>query len=237
MKFVLEMPVKVASGSMSRQPGIVFFPWRGLVLGRQHVIPRNPQTADQVAIRNYFTQGAQGFQSITLTQKQNWAAYALNHPHLFFGKEITIPEISAFQKVNMYRLIDGQSISNDAPTDLSDFVATDIANLAYASGTTQLTFDVTHNASVVTGKNWVIYITASLPSGVYAVRDGDYRLCKGVDTTSIVAVSASPQTVTITAPKFGNWANNDYVAVKLLPLSPDYDPGTVYYEVNLISVT
>jgi len=237
MKVKYVMPVEFVSGAMSPGKGVVGFNWRGLPVLRSYTIPRNPQTVDQVSIRNILTQCAQGFQGITPTQKLNWATYASDKPNMWEGTEYTIPEISAYVKINTFRKIDAQALSNDAPTAYADFVASNIATVAYNSGTTVLTFDVTHNATVTTGKLWVIKLTGTLPSAVYSVRDGDYRLCKGVDAASIIPVTASPQTVSITAPKFGNWANNDYMAITLIPLSPEYDPGTEYFEVNQITVS
>jgi len=237
MKIVTVMPVDIISGAMSRLPGLVFFAWRNLQVARKWVKPRNPQSVEQVAIRNILTQCAQGFQSITQVQKDSWTAYGPIRPGEFYGKEFTPPEISMFVKVNSKRLIDAVAISNTAPTILADFVASDIASVAYNSGTTVLSFDVTHNASVVTNRKWAIYITASLPSGVYKVRDGDFRLAKGVATESIIPVTASPQTINISAPKFGNWSNGDYMAIRLEPLSEHYDAGATYQETNTITVT
>lgn len=237
MKAVMVMPVDFISGAMSKQPGLVGFNWRGLQVFRGWVKPRNPQSADQVSIRNILTQCSQGFQGITLTQKANWDTYGTIRPSVFYGKDIPIPAISAYVKVNTFRLIDGVAIDDEAPTALVDFVASDISTVAYNSGTTVLSFDVSHNATVVTGKLWVIKITATLPSAVYGVRKGDYRLCKGVDTASIIPVTASPQSVSITAPLFGNWGNGDPMSIQLLPLSPDYDLGSAYSEINNITVT
>jgi len=180
---------------------------------------------------------AQAFKSVTPAEKAAWAVYAALRPSLIMGTSITIPEVSAYVKVNTLVLIDTAAVDDAAPTELCDFTASAIATLAYNSGTTHLTFDVTHNAAVVTNKKWLVKITPSLSSGARAARDGDFRMGCGVTTESIIAVSASPQTVDLTAPRFGNWSDNDYMAVEVSPLSPDYDKGLKFRYTGQVAVT
>jgi len=237
MKCKLTMPVEALSGSMSKNPGLVAFVWRGLNVFRAWVSPRNPKSAEQLLIRNIITQAAQAYQSVTPNERTAWAEYATNHPEVIFDQAVTLPEIAMYVRVNTYRLIDAVGVEDAAPTELCDFVASDIATVAYDSGTTHLTFDVTHNAAVVTNKKWLIKITPSMSSPMKRVKEGDYRLALGVETGSIIPVTATPQTIDLTAPKFGNWSNQDTMSIKLIPLSPDYDPGTPYEKSNLITVT
>jgi len=201
------------------------------------VEPANPKSADQVLIRAFLTQASQAFKSVTPAEKAAWAVYAALRPSSIMGKTITTPEISAYVKVNTLVLIDTAAVDDAAPTQLCDFTASAIATFAYNSGTTHLTFDVTHNAAVVTDKMWLIKISASLSSGARKARDGDMRMACGVATESIIPVTASPQTVDLTAPRFGNWSNADYMAIEVTPLSPDYDAGLSYRKTDQVTVT
>jgi len=237
MKVLLDAPIKEMSGSLSKGRGIVLSNWRGVNIARQYAIPRNPQSTDQVLIRNILTQCAQAFQSISLVQKAAWAAYAALNPSTWKGTDYQIPEISAYVRINSYRLIAGEAISDDPPTDTADFVATSLTSVAYATGATTLTIVFAHSAAVITNKNWAIYITASLPSGVTSVKSGQYRLCDGVTATSIIAVEATPQTAVITTPRFANWTTLDYMSIMWRPLSPEFDPGTVFTAKDQITVT
>jgi hypothetical protein len=200
-------------------------------------MPTNPNSTDQAAIRSVCTQCAQAFQSISAANKTAWAAYAATKPRYFLGKAYTIPEISAFVGVNTYRLVNGAAISDTPPTDTCDFVATAITSAAYVAGTTILTLVIPHTAAVVTNKLWAIFITRSMPSAMRAVRDNDYRLVAGCATASIIPVTASPQTIAITAPRYGDWTTGDTIGVKMLPLSPEYNPGTAYAAPVAITVT
>lgn len=237
MKLRLAYPVEYIHGALSKQPGIVAFPWRNLQCARAWVKPANPNSTDQAAIRNILAQCAQGYQLITAENRASWTAFAAANPRAFYTKEYALPEISAFVAVNSYRLINGVAISNTPPTDTADFLATDITTAVYAAGATTLTITAAHTGSTTTNRNWIVYITRSLPSAVRRVRKGDYVLADGVATGSIVALSASPQAIVITTPRFADWTDGDYIGIKLVPLSPEYNNGTVYEEVVALSVT
>lgn len=236
MKIGLTMPVSSIHGALSKQPGIVAYVWKGIQCARTWVMPTNPNSTDQTAIRSVCTQCAQAFQSISAANKTAWAAYAATNPRFFLGKAYTIPEISAFVGINTYRLINGAAISDTPPTDTCDFVGTDITSAAFEDGGA-LTIIATHTAAVVTNKLWAIYVTRSMPSANRAIRDNDYRLVGGCNTTSIIAVTASPQTIVIAAPRFADWTNGDTMGVKLMGLSPEYDPGSAYAKACVITVT
>lgn len=237
MKATLAMPVKTLHGAMSKQPGLVASVWRGLQTFRQWVKPANPQSVNQVLIRNILTQAAQGFQTISAENKASWAAWAAENPRYWQAQAYELPEIAAYVAINVYRLIDGVALSDTPPTDTPDFVGTDLDTFAYVSGTTTLSFVVTHTAAVVTNKMWVVKITRSLASAVRKPRDNDFVLVDGVTTDSIIDVTASPQTISVTTPRFADWVTLDNMAIKVIPLSPQYSPGVPYWEVGVITVT
>ncbi|HUS88824.1 MAG TPA: hypothetical protein VMW91_05545 [Desulfosporosinus sp.] len=237
MKLGLTFPVESIHGAMSKQPGIVGFEYRGIQCARKWVAPTNPNSLNQSAIRNLLAQCAQAFQEITLENKSSWAAYAALHPRHFLTKPFTIPEISAFVSVNIYRLIAGEAISDTPPTDTCDFLATNIETLGYVSGTTTLSFIVTHTAAVVTNKHWGLYITRSMPSAVRKVRKNDYVLADGVAAGSIIDVTVTPQTIEILTPRFMDWVDDDFMGIKVVPFSPLFDIGTLYEELLQVTVT
>lgn len=237
MKFSLQFPIAEFTGKTGPQ-GLVAFTWRaGLRVFRRFVSPTNPGTSEQASVRNYLAQCAQGYQALTAGQVSGWRTYAASHPILNFGENVTLPPNAMYARVNMYRLIDGQALSAAAPSVEADFLATGIATIAYNSGTTHLTFDVSHNCVTTTGRKWLVRITPSLASGVVTPRKGDYRLAMGINAGSVISVSASPQTVDITGPVISNWANSDWMSIELIPLSSEYSPGTSYAEKGQITVT
>lgn len=237
MKAILEFPYKELTGKTRKGGGLVGMVWRGIQVFRNNVIPRNPSTTDQDNIRNYLTQSAQGFQAVTPVEKAGWRTYAGKKKVTISGAEVTLPEIAVYVKVNTMRLIDAVAISDAAPTDLASFVASGITVLAFVDATKTISFIVAHNLAVVGSNQWKIQITDVLPSGAYSPRKNDYRLIKGVATESIIAVTSSPQTVSIANPRFEAYTDGKYVGVIMTPLSAEYDEGTPYEVVQTIAVT
>ena len=237
MKAKFTFPIEYLVNKTAGALGHVAFNWRGINVLRKYVIPRNPQSTDQVAIRTIMTQGSQGFKTMSAEQKAAWSVYASGKKISVFGKDVQLPEIAIFDRINSWRQIDGQAISLDPPSALCDFSASNIATFAYNSGTKVLSFVVTHNATTVTNKMWEIQITPALPSGVRNPTKSIYRLAKGVTTDSIIPVTASPQTVQITEPVFTYAPDGCYMSIRLTPLSPDYDNGTVLEKKSMVAVT
>lgn len=237
MKVDYAFPINDMRGKTQATGGFVAGFWRGIKVFRQNVIPRNPNSTNQALIRNILATASQGYKAISAGQKTAWAAYAAGKKIKVFGKEITIPEISAYVKVNVMRLIDGEAVDPAAPTILSDFIASDIATVGYVEGTTVLSFIVTHNASIVTNRLWAVKITGSMASARVVPKVSDFRLANGVTADSIIPVTSSPQTISITAPVFGNWSDQDTMGIKVVPLSEDYDLGTEFSSTVVVTVT
>jgi hypothetical protein len=237
MKATLSSMYNELSGKFGGSNGVVNFNWRNIQVLRQMVIPRNPRSSNQILIRAIMTQCAQGFQDISTANKAAWAAYCASNPVTIMGKSVQLPEIAMFVRINSWALIDGGSISDTPPATLSDFAASAIGTRAFVSSTHTLSFIVTHNSGAAAGELWLIRVTGKLPSAVKKPQAGDYRLIKGVNANSIISVSASPQTVSIATPTFENYVNGESMGIQLLPLSSDYDEGTVFETVGAVTVT
>jgi len=237
MKAVLNGLFERISGKSSGVNGQVAFDWRNIQVLRRMVIPRNPKSTNQNAIRSILTQCSQGFQQISEANKTAWSAYCAANPVKIMGKSVQLPEIAMFVRINSWALIDGGSISDTPPAKLADFSASAIATIGFVASTHTLSFIITHNASVTTGRLWLIRITGKLPSAVKKPQMGDYRLIKGVDASSIIPVSSSPQTVSIATPTFENYVNGESMGIRLLPLSEDYDEGSEFEKIGAVTVT
>lgn len=224
MKAILGPEFNRLSGSDGRIGGFVFTWALGMQVLRLHVMPAQPQSADQVLIRSYLTAAAQAFGSLTAAERAQWETYANLNVKSHMGLPYTLYAINAYIQVNSYRQINGQAISDVAPTSLAGFSASVIATLGYVVGTTTYSFDVTHNG-VATEGFWVVYQTPVLASAQRAARPSDYRLIDSVSADSIVAVAASPQTISITTPKYVP-TDTDWQAVRVVPLNDEYAPGT-----------
>ena len=236
LKYRLRHPIDVLSGSDGYPAGWVYMMTNSIPVIRKHVIPANPDTSEQSAIRTILTTAAQGFKTLTDAERAAWVTFAAMQPRSTLGYQFTMQEMAAYVQVNSFRQIDAQAISNTAPSAMAAFSASAIGTVAYVVATTVFSFIVTHNCAAPAGEQWLIRITDTLQSAQYHARPSDFRLADGVAATSIVAVSASPQTIQITDPVF-DWANNDYMQIEVVPLSAAYAPGTTFGWRGQISVT
>lgn len=82
---------------------ITYSSWKGLAYARQRVVPANPKTTAQVAVRGTFKWVHDAFKFMPSVVTQNWVSYAK-------GKPLTGP--NAFQQANMPVLI-GQTVITD----------------------------------------------------------------------------------------------------------------------------
>jgi len=158
---------------------IVYSSWKGIPYARQHVVPANPDTADQQSVRTVFAwlQRVWAYSPSLLTQ--GWDAYAEGQP--MTGR-------NAFSKFNVSPL--------QGETDLSDFVMSPSAKsgpvaggAVFTPGNDLVTVDITA-PSLPTG--WTIY------SGIAAaIRQQDpssgvlYTVTAGEDLTSTYQVVLS----------------------------------------------
>lgn len=235
MKMVMSPHFDQFSGSDGKRGGFVFMKLCGFPVARRHVLPANPRSADQVLIRGYLTGASQAFGNITDAQRAAWEVLANKMTRRHLGFDYTPPAIAMHNCVNSYGQINSQAITAVAPSELADFSATAIGTVAYVGATTTLSFIVTHTDTTPFGE-WAVSITPAMPSAQRHPRRSDYRLAEGVAATSIVTVTSSPQTISLTAPQYA-WTDGQYMGIMLMPLSPDYAPGTLYTHFGTIAVT
>ena len=228
MKVEYTFPVDSLAGAGSPGSGIVFKKWRGANYASQYVKPSNPQSANQVLIRNIMAQAAQGYSQLSAATKALWEAFASEYPIEVNGKQVILPAGNLYQKINVMRLIDGQSISSTVPSAKPDFLCTGVTSATWISGSKQLAIIITHNNTVISSDLWKVELTRNIASDVVTIRDGDYRLAKGVTADSIIAVTSSPQTIVIATPSTGTYTEGDFVGIRLTPLTSAYAPGTSY---------
>lgn len=235
MQYRTYFPVDQIAGHDGHTAGVVYYRNNGLDCCRKHVVPANPQTSEQVAIRSLLTQASQAFKDITDAERASWAVYAAAHPETYLDSEFTLQEMAAYVKINVIRLIDSAAISDTAPSVDAGFTATALGSISYATGTTTFEVQVTHNGTNGVGY-WKVELTGTLASAQRNPRKSDWRLGKGIHADSIVGVTTSPQTIQINPPIF-TWANNDWMAVRVTALSDDYSPGAITTTKVQITVT
>jgi len=223
MKAVLGPHLKALSGADGTVGGHVYLTLMGMQCLRLHVQPAQPRTADQMLVRGYLTAAAQAFGSLTANERAAWEVYANLCKKTHLGYEYTYYAINAYIQVNVYRQIDGEAITDVAPTAIAGFSASVIATLTYVTATTTFGLVITHNGVAATGF-WAVYQTPTLASAQRAARPSDFRLIDSVAIGSIIPVAASPTSAEIITPKYVP-VDGDWMAVRVVPLTDDYAPG------------
>lgn len=232
MKLRLAFPVDQISGKAGGNFGNVFFNWRGMMVARRLVVPKNPSTVNQDSVRTMLAAAAVRYQSLTPGQREAWKIFAAANPRKFLGQTVQIPEISAYCQVNCIRQLAGQAITDTAPTLKPDFAITGITKAEITGQGLEITF--THNASVLTNKRVLLRATGPLSSGMYVPKKSDFRLAYGPSGgASVIDLEASPQTTQGTG--VFDYAHGVYAGVEIVPISPDYVAGVGFGDVLQVS--
>lgn len=231
MKVGLTFPVAELSGNGGGAFGLVYSQWRGLQVARRQVQPSNPQTEQQQGVRGYLTAASVAFQSISLSEKAAWDAWAIINKSTILGVDVIRPAISEYCGVNVLRQIHGEAIDDAAPTAKADFAITGITSITNTGPGTSMDLVFTHNATTLTDRLVLVKVTEALPSELVVPKSSDFRTIDGVLAgTSIQALGASPDTIVFTGalnfPTVGA-----FIGVEITPLSPEYAVGVPFRSV------
>jgi len=157
---------------------LVFAPWKGTQYARQHVVPSNPQSAEQTITRNAFSFLQSVYKTAPALFTDPWDSYVQGIP---------MTSRNAFTKFNLPDIRD--------QADLTNFVGSPGAKgglpptaVAVAPGDDQLAVTVT--APSVLPQGWTIY---SAVVAVIADQDPDsgalYTVSAGEDLTSAYVIT------------------------------------------------
>lgn len=212
-KFQLQTPFKAISGKVGGNDGVVGFKTRTQNVFRRMVIPNNPDTAAQQAVRQAFTLASQAYSSLNDAQIAAWENLAdalvredsLDQPYKFFGN-------NAFLSVNMYRLLDGLAIENVAPFF---FVAPAISIDSIGS----LGADIQINVSDFATTDKVALRFSRPLSGAARGRETDVSFITNDPADSIVTSDSSSIVIT---PDRWSLSTGDRVAISAQSLSSEY---------------
>lgn len=218
------------SGSMQNSGnGVVNMPTAGRNLLRGYVVPANPRTAPQEAIRANLTLASEAASAITTTQKNGWKSLAANITRNGrLSLDYTLSWIQAYNMVNILRLNDAQAQVATAPAWESKPPATSVT---VGISTTNVVVTITHAITAATGF-FAVRVSRPLPSAVYDGTLGDVRYIATATATCIVAIAATPQAVTMAMNNF-TLAEGDFVAVDVLTLNNNYVPSSRLFVPNI----
>lgn len=233
MKLLVASPFEAVSGKVGGLSGIVAYRSRGVQYARNMVTPTNPDTSQQQVIRNYLSLAATAWKSVTDAEESAWAALAAQiirtNP---LGADYTPYPNNVYEMVNFYRQLNGQAITDTAPSYASPAAAGSISNLEFAGG--QLDIEVTHGLTPASGF-FVVRVTPNLGSARRQARGNELRYADGTLSDNIVAIAASAQVIQLDNLNF-SLNVGDWIGIQVLTVTNDYLPGGVLFDTNEIIV-
>lgn len=201
----------------------VAYPILNRMFAREFVNPTNPDGANQQTVRSYLAQSAVAFQSLTPSEKNAWAnlgsQMSRTDPN---GNSYSLSAIQAYCAVNAYRLLDGQSTTDTAPTFTNPLAAT-IDDVEITSPNI-----VVGLSNTVSGILYYVQISPPLPGETRQAYARDLSSFSAAPNQDDSIQDASGATLNVTIPESQlpfTVAGGDRIGVRVLSLSADYVPG------------
>lgn len=233
---------------------VVYFPLGSRQFARNWVIPSNPSSEGQSTVRSALTAAANAFLSITVAEKQAWADLAANLPRKDLDSEsYKLSAIQLYIEVNLYRQLDGQAITDVAPTLATPaFISPADASIEVVTDTEKADADATLIGVAGTPAAtdlYALHLTFPTYLGSYTPKKTDLRYAVLDFETAIVAgsaiTSASGFALTRLQQRFGaQWpdtvAQSDtwYVGARITPLTDEYLPaGQPVKTIDILPIT
>lgn len=149
MRTRLTSPFAAAAGKDSPSKGHVLYPRRGRILARRWVKGRPSRTPAQDSIRTKIAECATAFSTLSDAQRAAWADLASRFPARdSLGAAYGITDKGLFNRVNIARLLAGESTTLVAPDYVIEPAPYDISSVAISAGNCSITF--THGSGPVT---------------------------------------------------------------------------------------
>lgn len=222
MKAVLSDLYKSLRGKLGTTA--VNYPYGGRNFVRGYVIPTNPKTVMQEAIRAMFAQVSTAFSSIDGTERAGWDT--INADHLLTDKDGKPYKAGAkgwYTGVNTFRLMDGQSINDTAPAWAYEVGPTDIAEMVKNGPGIDINF-----TGISIGKKFLVKVSAPLPGLQRAPRS---FVLPSTVMTECFTTSSTGGAATChidTGNETKSWQVGDRVVILIQGISSGYIPGGLF---------
>lgn len=174
--------------------GTVFSRGRGGAYVRNRVVPSNPQTIAQQAVRAVFGAISSAWRTLTAEQREAWNAITSDYPtQNRLGETKILSGKALFQKLNMNLLEAGQSLATSptAPQGVNGPVSVNLQNVGVEEGV----FDLGVNATLAnSGDNTtqiVVEATPPLSPGVKNANSKFVRIAVETAVNSALQVSST----------------------------------------------
>lgn len=208
-----------ASGKLG---GNVFSRTKGGTVIRNRVVPNNPQTIAQQAVRAIFGAISSAWRALSEIERNAWNEVAIDYPYQnALGETKILSGKALFQKLNNNRLYAGLAIADSpsAPAGTNAPVSTDSFDMENNSGGTTLTTaevnvnlaDDTDNVSIV-----VLEATAAMSQGVKNANNRFVRVMQMTATAGVAAFDFATEYQAI----FGVPAAGSQVQIRAFSINP-----------------
>lgn len=217
----------------------VLYPIAGRQIGREFVVPFNPETAEQSAVRGDFGNASIAYSLLTPAEKAAWEALASSVTITdAYGQETTIPAKAMYMRVNAYRQLNGQAITDTAPSIDSHPIAQIVDDIPVVIATGAAT--ITISASPVVFPVDALYfvrMTAPLPGTTRVARRTDLRQLNDLSASSFVPATTTSAMAMSSADLRFTYADQDRVGLEIVTLTADYVPlGSAFAPDVLVDV-
>jgi len=234
MRLVLTTGFQAISGRIgSVTQGMVGMPRKSpgsaeyTAFARSGFNPTNPQSSQQIAIRALLSASSAAYKSLTVAEADAWEALGIqisvDGP---VGSTHGLTGIQAYNRVNLFRQLDGQAITDTAPA-FEDPGNASAVDAEISTGDPTITvINITHT---VTGGFFAVRVTPALPSIPRKARKNELRYMSSDFIDSIVPLGASPQAVSLDHGQFSQ-AQGDNIGIEVIHLNADYVPSKPLFD-------
>lgn len=200
---------------------------------RNRVIPTNPVTTPQTAVRDQFSDASQAWRDLTQEQRDAWNAFG---PEIVrtdsLGETYTLNGQTAFMYVNRNRITCGQAILSDAPdVDPPPALLTATPTIDVGLGNAHT---IAYTATPLgTNDKLLIFATRGVSQGKNFLPNGDYKLIM-----ITAAAAASPANIAAAyVAVFGNPVEDEKIFYKLKVVRQTKGQSTSVLQVSGIVVS
>lgn len=189
---------------------------------RSRVIPVNPNSSSQQAVRGLFGGFSQAWRTLTESQRSGWASLAENVPRVdALGVAYVLTGAQLYNGTNLLRDAVGDASIADAPALDSPPVLTSVVLTATGPATLSLAYTATGGAA---GNNFIIRASATRSAGKTYVRRSELKQIQVVagNVATPISILAAYEAL------FGaNWATQTgmEIVVEMFPVSANGLPG------------
>lgn len=179
---------------------LVFMELEGETVARAKITPANPNSSDQVTVRNDVTVASQAWDTLTAAQRASWQSWGELHMADDSAKVKSLGQ-RAFVRANLIRQILGLALVTDAPTQAPPLKPTKIEQLG-AMSPDSIGLTLTHSITNVAGHMVLVRATDAMNTVACTPRPGDCRYVCGVGPASFTALPVSGASVEFSPTKY-----------------------------------